>query len=77
MREVEMALEYIALKKGIFDNGNIYTASSRSDRNDISTHYMSIEVITKEESRQLTMKEECICHQPILNYQGLPRGNTT
>ncbi|XP_066159857.1 wall-associated receptor kinase 3 [Oryza sativa Japonica Group] len=59
MREVEMALENIASKKGLFHNGNT-TASRRPDENQNSTLYMSVEGVTKEAITESTTEEEIL-----------------
>uniref|UniRef100_A0A0D3GZP9 Protein kinase domain-containing protein n=1 Tax=Oryza barthii TaxID=65489 RepID=A0A0D3GZP9_9ORYZ len=59
MREVEMALEKIASKKGLFHNGNT-TASRRPDENQNSTLYMSVEGVTKEAITESTTEEEIL-----------------
>uniref|UniRef100_A0A0D9X7D7 Protein kinase domain-containing protein n=1 Tax=Leersia perrieri TaxID=77586 RepID=A0A0D9X7D7_9ORYZ len=57
MREVEMALENIASKKGLFHNRN--TITSRRN-NEISTRYTSFEGVTKEVTTESTTKEEIL-----------------
>lgn len=56
MREAEMTLENLRVKRQTTRN----TTPRRYDGDDIVTHCMSIEGVTKEASRQYTMEEEIL-----------------
>uniref|UniRef100_A0A0D9X9F3 Protein kinase domain-containing protein n=1 Tax=Leersia perrieri TaxID=77586 RepID=A0A0D9X9F3_9ORYZ len=55
MREVEMALENLSVKK---KRATLGTTSNRYDWDQIAVHYMSAGEITDESTRQYTMEEE-------------------